>query len=308
MSKAFLIVLLILVVLFLLLYPFLGAMLKDKRELAEKSVEELFPFFFNTISAGLFEGKGEITQLPNSPRAVNMMSSDPNCQNMIMHFMYSTGNMIMELGFKYYQEELRFQHTAYGLRNSSAFTQKDRANEFVEIARQKIYNHKITVVKLLNPDEVISHISVEHPFDLDDPFDMVESSYGDLTVGQKEALIWVGSLISCADGSPESFYLGNPAVLQQIRFFNVSWDNCKSNFSPNGEAKAVSLLSGIDKHEIAMLEPFFSAITTSPFSGERDSDKMAKFYEVLNAIGISNEEYDEIALKNKLLMEMFCGK
>lgn len=283
-------------------------MLKDRRELAEKTVEELFPFFFSTISAGLFEGKGEITQLPNSPRAVNMMSSNPNCQNMIVHFMYSTGNMIIELGFKYYREELRFQHTAYGLRNSSAFTQKDRANEFVEIARQKIYNHKIAVVKLLNPDEVVSRISVEHPFDMDDPIDMVENSFGDLTTDQKEAFIWIGSIVSRADGSPESLYLGNPAVLQQIRFFNISWDNCKRHFSINGEAKAISLLSGIDKHELAMLEPFISAITISPLSGKRDSNKMKKLYELLNAIGISNDEYDGIALKNKLFMEMFCGK
>lgn len=45
MSKAFLIVLLIIVVLFLFLYPFLGALIKDKKELAGITLEEKFPFF-----------------------------------------------------------------------------------------------------------------------------------------------------------------------------------------------------------------------------------------------------------------------
>lgn len=45
MSKAFLIVLLILVVLFLFLYPFLGALIKDKKELAASLLKKSFPFF-----------------------------------------------------------------------------------------------------------------------------------------------------------------------------------------------------------------------------------------------------------------------
>ena len=159
MSKAFLIILIILLGLFLLLYPFLGALIKDKRELADKTLEEIFPFFFSTISSGLFEGKGKITPLPQDPRCVNMMSTDPNCQNMIVHFLYGTGNMTIEVGYKYFHEELRFQHVVAGLRNASAFTQKNEANAFVEVARKKIYEHKINVVRLLHPGEVVDHIN-----------------------------------------------------------------------------------------------------------------------------------------------------
>ena len=88
MSKAFLIILVILVVLFLLLYPFLGALIKDKRDLVDTTLEELFPFFFKTISDRLFDGKGKIHTFDDNPKAVNMMSTDPNCQNMIVHFLY----------------------------------------------------------------------------------------------------------------------------------------------------------------------------------------------------------------------------
>lgn len=305
MSKEFLIVLIILVALFLLIYPFLGAMIKDKRELAEKPLDELFPFFFSTISSGLFEGKGEITPLPNDPRCVNMMSTDPYCQNMIVHFMYSTGKMTMELGFKYYQEELRFQHNTENMRNASAFVQKDIANAFVEMARKKIYEHKINVLKLLNPNEVVDHIKVEHPFDIDDPIDMIEDSYDGFTREQKECLVAIGYLIATADGSPESVFTSNPAVLQQIRFFNVSWDNCKSRLQSCGEQHLFDLLTSIDANNLPVIEPFLSSVTINPLTGEQDQLKMQKLYKFLSAIGISKDEYDGIALKNRLLMQMF---
>lgn len=308
MSKEFLIILIILVALFLLTYPFLGAMIKDKRELAEKTLEELFPFFFSTISNGLFDGKGEITPLPDDPRCVNMMSTDPNCQNMIVHFMYSTGKMTMEVGFKYFQEELRFQQNSEKMRNASAFVQKDIANAFVETARKKIYEHKINVLRLLHPNEVIDHIKVEHPFDIDDPIDMIEDSYDGFTKEQKEAIIAIGYLIATADGSPESIFTSNPAVLQQIRFFNVSWDNCKSKLQSSGEQHLINLLTGINVDSIPVIEPFFSSVIINPVTGEQDPKKTQKLYDYLSAIGISKEEYDEIALKNKLLMQMFCEK
>lgn len=308
MSKEFLIVLIILVAFFLLTYPFLGAMIKDKRELAEKTLEELFPFFFSTISNGLFDGKGEITPLSDDPRSVNMMSTDPNCQNMIVHFMYSTGKMTMEVGFKYFQEELRFQQNTEKMRNASAFVQKDIANAFVETARKKIYEHKINVLRLLHPNEVIDHIKVEHPFDIDDPIDMIEDSYDGFTKEQKEALIAIGYLIATADGSPESLFTSNPAVLQQIRFFNVSWDNCKSRLNSNGEQHLFDLLSGINADALPIVEPFFSSVTINPITGEQSPLKKQKLYRCLSAIGISKEEYDEIALKNNLLMQMFYGK
>lgn len=309
MSKAFLIVLAILIAVFLLLYPFLGAIIKDKRELAEKKLEDLFPFFFSTISNGLFDGKGELTQLPNDPRCVNMMSTDPNCQNMIVHFMYSTGNMIMEVGFKYYQEELRFQYTASKMRNASAFVQKDGANAFVEVARKNIYEHKIKVVRLLHADEVVEHIKMEHPFDIeDDPIAMIENSYGDLTREQKEAIICIGFLVSTADGSSESLFTGNPEVLQQIRFFNVSWDNCKSRLqASNGEQNIISILSDISEATLPVIEPFLSSVAINPLTGEKDTVKMQKLYDCIDAIGISKEKFDEIATKNRLLMQMFLG-
>lgn len=67
MSKAFLIVLLIIVVLFLFLYPFLGALIKDKKELAGITLEEKFPFFFKTISEGSLLEKGRFINFRTIP-------------------------------------------------------------------------------------------------------------------------------------------------------------------------------------------------------------------------------------------------
>ena len=308
MSKAFLIVLLILVVLFLLIYPFLGALIKDKRELADTTLEEKFPFFFKTISDGLFAGKGIVHQFPDNPRAVNMMSSDPNHQNMIVHFMYSTGNMMMELGFKYYQQELRFQHTAYNLRDGSVFVQKDLGNAFVEIATKRIYEHKIKVTKLLHPDEIVNGISPEKPFDEKDGIEIVQDSYSGLTIEQKEAIICIGYLTATANGDPEYVFTANPVVLQQLRFLNVSWVNCKGLLSIKGESGVCALLNGIDESILVLSEPFFSACCISVENGKEDSAKLAKLHTCISAIGMAPDDYDEMVLKNRLIMQRFFGK
>lgn len=305
MSKAFLIVLLILVVLFLLLYPFIGALIKDKRELSDKTIEELFPFFFNTISNGLFEGNGELTLFDDNPKIANMMSTDPNQQNMIVHFLYGAGNMMIEVGFKYFQKELRFQHPVSGLRNASAFVQKDEANAFVEIARKKIYEHKINVVHLLHHDEVVDHIRIDHSFDDEDPIDMIEGTFDKLSTEQKKAIIGIGYLIATSDGSPEEVFTHNTAVLQQLRFFNVSYEDCISLLNNNGEDALCNMLCGIDSDSIVMVEPFFSSVSISVLTGEEETCKVQKLYECLSKMGIPREQYDEIKLKNKLLAEMF---
>lgn len=303
MSKAFLIVLLIFVVLFLLIYPFLGALIKDKRELVDTTLEEKFPFFFKTISEGLFAGKGVVHQFPDNPRAVNMMSSDPNHQNMIVHFMYSTGNMMMELGFKYYQQELRFQHTAYNLRDGSVFVQKDLGNAFVEIATKRIYEHKLKVTKLLHPDEIVNGISPDKPFDEKDGIEIVQDSYSGLSIEQKEAIICIGYLTATANGDPEYVFTSNPVVLQQLRFLNVSWDNCKALLTVKKEEGVCHLLLGIDEEIIIMSESFFSACCISVENGNAEPIKVDKLHECIDAIGIDPNHYDEIALKQKMLLK-----
>ena len=308
MSKAFLIVLLIFVVLFLLLYPFLGALIKDKRELADTKLADKFAIFFKTISNGLFEGQGRIHEFDDNPRAVNMMSTDPMHQNMIVHFLYSTGNMIMEVGYKYFQQELRFQYTAKGLRDGSTFTQKDQANAFVAVAQQKIREHQAKVTQLLNPDQIVKRVVNDSAFDDDAPLSMIEHSYGDITDIQKEAVMCVGYLIATANGEPESVFTQNPAAQQQFRYFNIAWANCKQRLQTEGEAGILSHLTGLEEHDFAMLEPFFSAMVISSRTNTPDEDKIDKLFHCMEAIGISESKYEEIATKNRLLMQMFSGK
>lgn len=303
MSKAFLIVLLILVVLFLLLYPFFGALIKDKKDLIDTTLAEKYSFFFKTISDGLFNGKGEVYPFDDNPKAVNMMSTDPNCQNMIVHFLYSTGNMIMEVGFKYYRQELRFQHTAYNLREGSVFTQKDLANAFVEIAKKRIYEHKLRVTQLLGPDQIVSHFTEDKPFDEKDGLEMIEGSYSSLSDIQKQALICVGYLAATANGDPEFVFLGNTDVRQQLRYLNVSWEACKGLLDQKGEDGICQLLDGIDENVIAMAEGFFTSSCVSVDTGQSDPVKMQKLHNLMDKIGIGADKFDEIAAKNRAIME-----
>lgn len=308
MSKAFLIVLLILVVLFLLLYPFLGALIKDKRELADTKLADKFPIFFKTISNGLFDGLGRIHEFDDDPRALNMMSTDPMRQNMIVHFLYSTGHMIMEVGYKYFQQEMRFQYTAKNIREGSAFTQKDLANAFVAYTQQKIREHQEKVTRLLNPDEIVDHVVNDKSFDDDDPLSMIEHSYGDITEAQREAVMCVGYLIATANGDREDVFTKNPSAQQQFRHFNIAWANCKERLQVEGEDGILSHLVGLDEHVFAMLEPFFSSMVISPQTNTPDEEKIEKLFHCMEAIGISESKYEEIATKNRLLMQMISGK
>lgn len=303
MSKAFLIVLLILVVLFIILYPFFGALIKDKKDLIDTTLAEKYPFFFKIINEGLFNGQGEVYPFEDNPKAVNMMSTDPACQNMIVHFLYSTGNMIMEVGFKYYQQELRFQHTAYNLREGSVFTQKDLANAFVETAQQKIYDHKLRVTQLLGPDQIVTHFTKDKPFDEKDGLEIIEDSFSSLSDIQKQALICVGYLVATANGDPEFIFLGNTVVRQQLRYLNVSWETCKCLLYQKGEDGICQLLNGIDKGIIVMAEGFFTSSCVSVDNGQPDPVKLQKLHNLMDRIGIGGDKFDEIAVKNRAIME-----
>lgn len=308
MSKAFLIVLLILVVLFLLLYPFLGALIKDKRELADIKLAQKFPFFFKTISNGLFEGLGQIHEFDDDPRSLNMMSSDPARQNLIVHFLYSTGHMIMEVGYKYFQQEMRFQYTAKNIRDGSVFTQKDLAAEFVAVTQQKIREHQNKVTQLLNPEQIVKHDVGEKSYDDEDSISMIEHSFAGLTEVQKEAVICVGYLIATANGDPDSVFTTNPVVQQELRFFNIAWENCKRRLHAEGEDSVLSRLVGLDESSFVKLEPFFSAMIISLETNSPDDEKIEKLIHCMEAIGISESKYEEIATKNRLIMQMFSGK
>ena len=307
MSKAFLIVLLILVVLFLLLYPFLGALIKDKRELADTKLADKFPIFFKTISNGLFDGLGKIHEFDDDPRALNMMSTDPLRQNLIVHFLYSTGHMIMEVGYKYFQQEMCFQYTAKNIREGSIFTQKDLANAFVAVTQQKIREHQEKVTQLRNPDQIVNHVVIDPAFDEDDPLSMIEHSYGNITDVQKEAVMCVGYLIATANGEPESAFTQNPAAQQQFLYFNIAWANCKQRLQTEGETGILTRLTGLEERDFAMLEPFFSAMVVSALTNTPDDVKIEKLFHCMEAIGISESKYEEIATKNRLLMKKFSG-
>jgi hypothetical protein len=303
--KALLIVLVILLVLFLLIHPFLSALIKDKQELADTTLAKKFPFFFDTINNGLFDGKGEIIEFEDNPRIVNMMSTDPMCQNMIVHFLYSTGHMTIELGYKYFRQELIFKHTAYGLGEGSTFKQRDLANAFVEEAQRKIKEHQQNVTRLQSPEQIVEHVVNDPKFYDDDPISMIENSYGDITKVQKESIICVGYLIATANGESEATFTQNPTVLTQLRYFNVAWADCRYRLNSEGEQTILSHLEGLGDGTLAMIEPFLSSMVLYTNTNLPDEQRHMKLMECMEAIGVSQEKYMEIATKNRLIMQMF---
>jgi hypothetical protein len=118
----------------------------------------------------------------------------------------------------------------------------------------------------------------------------------------------VGFLIATANGEPESSFTKNPAAQQQFRYFNIAWANCKQRLQKEGEAGILSSLSGLEENDFAMLEPFFSAMVISSLTNTPDEIKINKLFHCMGAIGISESKYEEIATKNRQLMQMFFGK
>ena len=138
-----LIFLLVLLVLALLIVPFGRDMAKDRLELQNVTLEKKFEVLIEHINQGLFFGKAHVKNFPDDPRSLNIFSEDH--ANRIVHFMYSTGHLTIEMGYKYYQKELRFNKCYHNLRNITLFEQKNIARDFIETAQFKIAQHEASV-------------------------------------------------------------------------------------------------------------------------------------------------------------------
>ena len=182
-----LIFLLVLLVLALLIVPFARDMVKDRLEFQNQTLEKKFEVLIEHLNQGLMFGDAHVTTFENDPRSLNIFS-DAHA-NRIIHFMYSTGHLTIEMGYKYFQKELRFSQQYYNLRNITIFEQKNIARDFIERAQIKIAQHEATVnnTTLKNVDSSASSpsgVSIDK-----DPTKLLDDFYSDLTKEQKMALV-----------------------------------------------------------------------------------------------------------------------
>ena len=100
-----LIFLLVLLVLALLIVPFARDMVKDRLELQNQTLEKKFEVLIEHLNQGLMFGDARVTTFDDDPRSLNIFS-DAHA-NRIIHFMYSTGHLTIEMGYKYFHKELQ---------------------------------------------------------------------------------------------------------------------------------------------------------------------------------------------------------
>lgn len=297
-----LIFLLAVFVLALIFVPFTRQLVRDKEELARTPINKKFEILVGVINDIMLDGKGEVTLFDDDPRLMNLMSDDK--RNMLIQFYYSTGNLTITLNYKYLQKEMVYKKLFPGLRNLSAFMQRDIANEFIEISNKKITEHQQNVgyIDMSSMSGTSNHTLCDS-----DPMDVVRGVYDELTQKQRCSAINLLYLIAQASGAPENAILKNAAFNQTILTLNVKWEDCKSQFNTYGEAEIYSDLNGIDDSIITMLLlaafQLLANLSDAPNSISPIAEE--KFYCCFGKIGYSEDKINQEMGKIMLMAKMF---
>lgn len=297
-----LIFLLIIFVLALIFVPFTRQLVKDKEELSRNPINKKFEILVGVINDIMLDGKGEITLFDDDPRLMNLMSDDKS--NMLIQFYYSTGNLSITLKYKFLQKELVYEKQFSGLRNLSAFMQRDIANEFIEICGRKIAEHQQNVGYM----DMSSMSGIQNPTLSDsDPMDVVRGMYDGLTTRQRCSAINLLYVIAQSSGVPEGTILKNVAFNQTVLTLNVKWAECKRQLETLGENAIYTDLNGIDDSVITMLllSAFQLVVSLSDNPNNINPAVEEKFIYCFGRMGYSEEKINQELEKIMLMAKMF---
>ena len=297
-----LIFLLIIFVLALIFVPFTRQLVKDKEELSRNPINKKFEILVGVINDIMLDGKGEITLFDDDPRLMNLMSDDKS--NMLIQFYYSTGNLSITLKYKFLQKELVYEKQFSGLRNLSAFMQRDIANEFIEICGRKIAEHQQNVGYM----DMSSMSGIQNPTLSDsDPMDVVRGMYDGLTTRQRCSAINLLYVIAQSSGVPEGTILKNVAFNQTVLTLNVKWEECKRQLETLGENAIYTDLNGIDNSVITMLllSAFQLVVSLSDNPNNINPAVEEKFIYCFGRMGYSEEKINQEREKIMLMAKMF---
>ena len=294
-----LIFLLVIFVLALIFVPFTRQLVKDKEELSRNPINKKFEILVGDV---MLDGKGEVTLFDDDPRLMNLMSDDK--RNMLIQFYYSTGNLSITLKYKFLQKELVYEKQFSGLRNLSAFMQRDIANEFIEICGRKIAEHQQNVGYM----DMSSMSGFQNPTLSDsDPMDVVRGVYNGLTTRQRCSAINLLYVIAQTSGMPEDTILKNVAFNQTVLTLNVKWEECKRQLETLGENAIYTDLNGIDDSVITMLllSAFQLVVSLSDNPNNINPAVEEKFIYCFGRMGYSEEKINQELEKIMLMAKMF---
>ncbi len=130
----------VIIILLVVFGKFAFAMAKDSEDLQGKSAAEKFSIVVAAINNAAFDGSGKITYLDK--KTFNLYDGS----NQIINFMYSTGNLSITWKYKYFQKEVKHEHTFTNARNLSIFEQQAIAETMINETRVVIRKHKIDVL------------------------------------------------------------------------------------------------------------------------------------------------------------------
>lgn len=297
-----LIFLLVIFVLALIFVPFTRQLVKDKEELSRNPINKKFEILVGVINDVMLDGKGEVTLFDDDPRLMNLMSDDK--RNMLIQFYYSTGNLSITLKYKFLQKELVYEKQFSGLRNLSAFMQRDIANEFIEICGRKIAEHQQNVGYM----DMSSMSGIQNPTLSDsDPMDVVRGVYNGLTTRQRCSAINLLYVIAQTSGMPEDTILKNVAFNQTVLTLNVKWEECKCQLETLGEDTIYSDLNGIDDSVITMLllAAFQLVVSLSDNPNNVNPVVEERFIYCFGRMGYSEEKINQELEKIMLMAKMF---
>lgn len=297
-----LIFLLVIFVLALIFVPFTRQLVKDKEELSRNPINKKFEILVGVINDVMLDGKGEVTLFDDDPRLMNLMSDDK--RNMLIQFYYSTGNLSITLKYKFLQKELVYEKQFSGLRNLSAFMQRDIANEFIEICGRKIAEQQQNVGYM----DMSSMSGIQNPTLSDsDPMDVVRGVYNGLTTRQRCSAINLLYVIAQTSGMPEDTILKNVAFNQTVLTLNVKWEECKRQLETLGENAIYTDLNGIDDSVITMLllSAFQLVVSLSDNPNNINPAVEEKFIYCFGRMGYSEEKINQELEKIMLMAKMF---
>lgn len=297
-----LIFLLVIFVLALIFVPFTRQLVKDKEELSRNPINKKFEILVGVINDVMLDGKGEVTLFDDDPRLMNLMSDDK--RNMLIQFYYSTGNLSITLKYKFLQKELVYEKQFSGLRNLSAFMQRDIANEFIEICGRKIAEHQQNVGYM----DMSSMSGIQNPTLSDsDPMDVVRGVYNGLTTRQRCSAINLLYVIAQTSGMPEDTILKNVAFNQTVLTLIVKWEECKRQLETLGENAIYTDLNGIDDSVITMLllSAFQLVVSLSDNPNNINPAVEEKFIYCFGRMGYSEEKINQELEKIMLMAKMF---
>jgi hypothetical protein len=311
--KVILLFLLVLLVAALLIVPFTREMVKDKLELQKISIDKKFQILIENLNQGLMFGEAEVVLFDDNPSIFNMFSK--NHPNRILHFSYATGHLVIEMGYKYFQHELRFNKRYYHLRDVSVFVQKNIARDFIETAQFKMREHetKVGEIGVASINDTLPPISgVRHE---ESAMQLLDNFFANLSREQQVAM--VNHLAVIYSSTTSQIRYDNAVVQQQMLMMNVSEETCRKALQDYGEQHIYDVIKKLRNTEdrdtfIDLHVQNCLVLIKNSADCDDDLDMMGgKMLEGFAVIGISEEEVEQRMMRleafNKFIRERLNG-